>query len=233
MDVNILKILKYLSEETVGSKRNVSEIMNEIFPVQKLATDGANVKRFLEDLKKYTNYADFDEGNRDSQYGFIGFMLAINNDGVIALNKERDRLKEGELTQSAIDVNQSIKATNDSIKQTNKLMIDHAEKQEAIMSSQSDFIEQQVLFTRQQLGLIEKQNSLYKITLILTFLNIILGGGILWISISSNVDKQAIEQLNTEIVNQKKEIKQWQLLKSDTIHYVLQYPIIKSNLKKK
>lgn len=98
--------------------------------------------------------------------------------------------------KSLIDTNKSIITTNSSVKTTN----------EAIVTNQ------------------ERQSNFYIITLILTAINLMVGGGILYATLTSNSDKQEIETLRTQIVNQHKELKLLQSLKADTIRYVLHYP---------
>jgi len=119
-------------------------------------------------------------------------------------------------------------------------MLEHAERQEDIMLQQSGFTQQQVTFTERQVTLIEQQvtlirtqNNLYRNTLILTGFNILIGIIILVITIKSNSDKQLISTQQSQLTDQQKELKRLQLLKSDTVHYVLHYPLLKSNLTKK
>jgi Tfp pilus assembly protein PilN len=69
--------------------------------------------------------------------------------------------------------------------------------------------------------------------MILTAANIIVAFALLRVTQSSNSDKETISTLQSQLESQRKEIKQLQLLKSDTIHYVLHYPLVKKEVKKK
>jgi len=240
MDAKIREILEFLSDVTVGTSKDISPLMNGIFPVQNITTDGGPLDRFLDELKAYTTFKNHTSYRRERPYGFIGLNIALTNGGLIELKKEQDRIKQGEVNQYSIDLSKSIIATNNAIQTTNNRMLEHAEKQEAIMSAQSGFSEQQVTFTERQVKLIEQQvilvstqNKLYRNTLILAGINILIGLIILVVTINSNSDKLSIVSLRSQLTDQRKEIQRLQLLKSDTVHYVLHYPLLKSNLKDK
>ena len=233
MDPNIFEILETLASATVGTSVDISPILNKMRNEKGLLNKPGDTSRFLDSLNSITNFNQSTPIRDEPNLGFIGINLAITNIGIDALKGERDRIRQGIVDQSSIDVNSSIIATNEAIKNTNLRMLEHAEKQESIMLSQSDFTGQQVIFTERQLTLVSKQNALYRITLVLTAINIFLGLGILYATVSSNADKQAIERLNTQLSAQSKEIKQLLLLKSDTVRYVLHYPKSKSTPAKK
>lgn len=239
MDDDIRKILEFLSDVTVGTSKDISSLMNGIFPTRNITTDAGPLKRFLKDLEKYTTYSHlYPNHRRELSLGFIGLNIALTHDGLIALKKEQDRIQQGEVNKYSIDLSKSIIATNQAIQNTNNLMLEHADKQEAIMSAQTAFSEQQVAFTSQQVGimgtqthLIEKQNALYKFTLILTGVNIAVAVGLFIATVSSSADKELISVQRSQIEAKNKEIRRLQLLKSDTVHYVLYYPLLKSKKK--
>jgi hypothetical protein len=135
---------------------------------------------------------------------------------------------------------QSVINTNESIVATNKKMLEHTERQEKIMEDQKGFSRQQTGFLQQQVTIMDeqktlvgKQNSLYKFTLYLTGANILVAVALLYSTINSNADKQSIATLQSQLEAQRREIKQLQFLKSDTVHYVLHYPISKNKATKK
>jgi hypothetical protein len=236
MDANIYKILTELSEVPVGTKKNISKTMTELFPAYKGSLDG-DMLYFLECLKEYTNY-DHHMLSYLEGHGIVGLELRMTNDGLVSLKAENDRRLQARVHNSSIELSQSIMATNNAIQQTNTLMLGHAERQEAIMLTQSEFSRQQVAFTEQQVQLtdrqvrlVDTQNNLYRITLLVTGINVIIGLIILIITIQSDSDKKLISALQIQLANQQKEIKRLQLLKSDTVHYVLHYPQSKSKPK--
>lgn len=142
-------------------------------------------------------------------------------------NKKNKELQQI-LNKSTIDVNASITATNKAIAVVNKRMLEHANAQEKIMKAQNGFYEQQVEIMGKQTKLITTQTTIYKYTLILTGLSILLTIILLIITINSNSDKELISIQRLQLRDQYKEIQRLQLLKSDTVHYVLYYPLPKN-----
>jgi len=241
MDANIRQILEFLSDVPVGTKKDISAEMNGIFPLAKYPINSQGVSNFVTALMKYTDINQYTSYRREAPLGFIGLNASLNNDGAIELKKELDRVIQGEVSQSAISVNKSIISTNDAIKDTNKRMLEHAVSQENIMREQSNFVKQQLTytekqtkFTEDQVGLVKTQNKLYKFTLILTAVNIAVGLGVLIATLMSSADKELLSIQRSQLASKDKELKQLQLLKADTVHYVLHYPILKnSSLKNK
>jgi hypothetical protein len=240
MDAGIRQILEFLLEgdAPVGKDKDISYIMNGIFPIAEATFDKHNLERFLEDLAKYTTYDKSILFTRKQPYGFNKLIIALTEYGLNALKKEQDRVTQREANQVSIDLGKSIIATNNAVQNMNVRMLEHAERQEAIMLAQSGFSEQQVAFTSQQVGimgkqthLIEKQNALYKFTLILTGVNIAVAIGLFIATVSSSADKELISIQRSQIEAKNKEIRRLQLLKSDTVHYVLHYPLLKSKKK--
>jgi len=230
MDEGTIRILEYLEPYQPGDRQNIGTLLNEIIPINHPNAQSIELY-FIEALREYINFDS--HYNRSAQFGFGHFPAFIKQEGRDFLKEYRKNKLEERAHNSAISVNESLIGTNEAVKNTNIRMLEHADRQEVIMHTQTGFTERQVKFTETQLVLFEKQNNLYKITLVLTALNIILGGGILFATLNANADKQAIERLNTQITSQSKALKQLQILKSDTVRYVLHYPLLKSNLIKK
>jgi hypothetical protein len=237
MNKGIIRILEYLEPYQPGDRKDISDLLNDIIP-----SDTPNITsvdlHFIEVLNKYINVNG--QISRNPNFRFVGINAFINEEGRISLQKYHESKLQERVHNSAISVNESLEATNEAVKTTNIRMLEHADRQEVIMLQQSGFAQQQVKFTEQQVTLIEQQvtlistqNNLYKNTLILAGINIVIGLIILWVTINSNADKLSIISLQSQLKEQNKEIKQLQLLKSDTVHYVLHYPQLKSNVKKK
>jgi len=238
MDADIFNILEFLASEGIQKTMDISSELNAIRSKGKRLHDGTDIKNFLDALKPYTNFSDYTSYRVESPYGFMGVKIHITNDGIDALKAERDRIAQRivnesamEVDKSAIDVNKSIKATNDAVIDMNKRMLEHADRQEVIMLNQSAFTEKQVSIMERQSVLIDKQNRLYKFTLILTAANIFVAIILCVATVSSNADKALISTQWSQLAEKQKEIKRLQLLKSDTIHYVLHYPKSKSRIK--
>jgi len=236
MDPNIFNILEFLASNGVGKNIDISGYLNGIRSEGSRLLDNVDTKSFLAALEPYTSFNEDTEYRFDispPNYGFVGPKISITNDGITALKSERDRIRQAKVDQSAIDVNQSIIATNTAVQNMDKRMLEHAQTQEAIMLEQSGFSSKQVTLTERQVTLIGTQNKLYRITLILTLFNILIGIVILIITIKSGSENKQISTLQLKSIEQQKEIKRLQLLKSDTVHYVLNYPVLKKKKKEK
>ena len=95
--------------------------------------------------------------------------------------------KENILTPS---INESIIATNKSVKESN----------EAIMAN-----------ANRQIEILESQTNLYRNTLLLIGVNLIIGFGILVLAFISYSDKQEIATLNVQLRNREDQIRTLQL----------------------
>jgi hypothetical protein len=95
--------------------------------------------------------------------------------------------KENKLTPS---INESIIATNKSVKESN----------EAIMAN-----------ANRQIEILESQTNLYRNTLLLIGVNLIIGFGILILAFISYSDKQEIATLNVQLRSREDEIRTLQL----------------------
>lgn len=184
---------------------------------------------FIQSLNKYANFHP--DYNRTKTHGFVQFNAFITDDGRQALKIEKERILQEKVHNSSIDLNNSIIATNKAVQNTNTRMLEHADRQEGIMETQLQVTRQQVDLTDRQVGLVSAQNGLYRTTLILSGFNILLTFIVIIITYKSNSDKELISIQQSQLAEQQKEIKQLRLLKSDTVHYVLHYPLLKNKKK--
>ena len=239
MDDRVKIILEFLEPKGLEKKENIRELINDIFPVPDDGNEPhfnavrSHVNHFLRSINKddtphdkTSGYIRFDPVRLNALKSFRDvpdtwfdwFQAAITDDGIKALREDNERLLREKVSQSAIDVNKSIQKANEA-------MIDNAKIQTGIN-------QQMATNSFTQTTIFGNQTRLYRNTLILTAINIILGGGILYSALKSNADKLVIERLNNQVISQNKEIKQLQLIKSDTIRYVLHYPKFKNSSKK-
>ena len=223
MDKNVLRILELLEPHGLQKRINIRNIINEIFPVpenvpeQEFNAARNHVYRFLETINKIDPPYEKKDGliqfdttllNNLKQYRdvpdtwFDWFQASITQEGIEVLKKENDRQVDLQSKQSAIHVNESIIATNGALQNTNTLMLNHAERQIAIMDNQTT--------------LVRRQNRLYRVTLYLTGINLLIGIGILYSTLTSNADKQEIERLRVQVSDREKMIQLLHTLKSDT-----------------
>jgi len=227
MDPNIYKILEYLSDVPVGTKKDISPILNELFPFDKYPAESGDIIRFIDSLVSITDYRRTPY-RREQNFGFIGFQISITSAGLFQFKEEQDRVLQSKAHASTINVNDSITATNKSIANINKRMLEHASAQEKIMLMQANFSEQQVGIMNQQTTLITTQTNVYRYTLILTGVSVLLTILLLIITIKSNSEKELISTQRMQLRDRDTEIKRLQFLKSDTVHYVLHYPLSKN-----
>jgi len=232
---NTVRVLEFLEPLEPGDRKDLSPLLNEIIP---LGPQSSLEVYFIDVLKEYVNFNH--QYTRTLEHGFVQFMGFLKKEGRIALAAYRESKLQEKAHKSSIDVNESIIATNRAIDTTNQRMLEHAETQEAMMKTQSGFMERQAEFSGQQVGimdeqkkLVEKQNTLYKVTLFLTGANILVAIVLCIATLSSNSDKELLSTQQQQLTDKDKEIKRLQLLKSDTVHYVLHYPALKSKLKNK
>jgi hypothetical protein len=243
MDIRIFEVLDFLNKNGgVGNKLDISPIINKFYPVEEniqmyvYTKESGNIMRFIEALSPFiTNNNEYSINAHNSfpKQFLTPFYVSINNEGIKELDNEHQKHQSKVLNNSAIDANNSLIATNNAVQETNKRMLEHAEEQSKFVQTQLGYTKQQTVFTSQQVGLVQRQNTLYKFTLILTAVNIGVGLGVLIATLNSNADKELISIQRSQLLSKEKEIQQLQLLKSDTVHYVLHYPQQKSNLKTK
>ncbi|MDB5142970.1 MAG: hypothetical protein JWQ66_1683 [Mucilaginibacter sp.] len=226
MDPYIFRILDFLAVEGVNRRTNISIKLNEIHSEGKRLLDPNDTKLFLNALRPYTNIDASTVYPSRSLYGFSTFEIHITDDGIKAYKAERDRIRQREVDESVI-------ATNNAVQNMNQRMLENAKSQAEIMLQQAGFTGEQVELAKRQVTLIGNQNKLYRITLFLTGLNILLSIVIIIMTHNANGDKELISNQSSRLQEQQKEIKQLQLLKADTVHYVLHYPVLKSKSKVK
>ena len=125
LDPDIKRILEYLSDVRIGEKKDISEFLNEYFPYdsnlspsdyKNLQQQGA-ISRFLDTLRKYTLFPQ--EYRRELNFGFVQNMASLTDEGLQALEEEREKEKEIE-RQGAL---------NRSIIESNEKMVEYAGKQ--------------------------------------------------------------------------------------------------------
>lgn len=231
-DKNISKILAFLKDKGYQEKHNISPILNEMFPFptgesEYIVNQQMNrVVRFLNAMGNTNdNYIEYNEVGFDLihkhkdqpeeskiWFGIYPFSASITSDGLAYM----ENIEKGELEEmahkSAIKVNESIEATNQSVLTTNNALIANAGRQSDIM---------------------EKQTDIYRNTLRLTFVNIAIGAGILYATLSSNYDKQELILLKTQLSQKDKEIHQLQYLKFYQVPFVKDSFQLKNAPKKK
>jgi hypothetical protein len=231
MDSAIFEILEFLASKGIGTSEDIAPILNDIRKKGVHLQQPGDVSRFMESLTELTNFNQYITVQDQPPHGFINLKLAITNNGVNALKAERDRRRQRAVDESSIGVNKSIIATNEAVQNMDNRMLEHTATQVEILKQQSNFSEQQVKLTEQQVNLVAKQNKLYRATIILTGMSVLGSLFVLKVTIDSNADKELISIQRSQLEDQRKEIKQLQLLKSDTIHSVLRYPVSKNKKK--
>jgi hypothetical protein len=224
MDPVIFEILEFLASKGIGTSDDIAPILNDIRSKGVHLQKPGDTSRFMDSLTDITNFNQYTAVNDQPPGGFINVQLAITSKGVDELKSERDRIRKREVDESSIGVNKSIIATNEAVQNMDNRMLEHAATQVEILKQQSGFSEKQV-------GLVERQNRLYGITLWLTAINIAVGLGVLISTFLSNADKELISTQRSQLELQRKEIQTLQLQKADTVHYVLHYPVSKSKKK--
>lgn len=252
LDSKTVKILEYLETFDFQEKVDLGDLITELFPfpkeeqefnrvritlinhlnaISKLEyTDktGALIKPFAPDLSGINEWR-----NNPTKWFHSQFYVRITQDGLNAIHDHWNALDNRKLAQSALDVNESIVATNKSVIETNRTMVENGNAQIRVNQQIADNSDRQVGIMDEQKTLVEKQNTLYGFTLALTACNILVAIILCYVTIISNADKELISTQRSQLLEKQKEIKRLQLLKSDTVHYVLHYPQSKNKQIKK
>jgi hypothetical protein len=198
----------------LGRKFNISDILKENFPVPiSTQIDDWNAEieiqfDILRDMQSQLKIIKFDESQTNKWYWYMGQNKPNWFDEtafeVWVTGTGLDYLNQYYLRQSYFSLNGTLET--------------NTKRQTKVLEDQE--------------GIFEKQTNLYRYTLILTGFNALIGIIILYSTASSNADKLSISTLQSQLSTQQKEIKRVQLLKSDTVHYVLHYPEMKNKSKK-
>ena len=221
MDTDIFDLLEFLASKGVNKTTDISSELNGIYSKGKRLLEIEDIMNFTGALAHYIEIEEVDGPfPTRSSSGFFRFKVHITNSGINALKEERDRRRQGKLDKSVM-------ATNEAVRNANIQMLENARNQEAIMQEQARFAGEQVQLGNTQLTLFRTQNNLYRIIAILTGVSILLSIVIIKMTYNDSNEKELLSHQNQIIEEKNKEIKQLQLLKSDTVHYVLHYPVSK------
>lgn len=181
---NLIKILEFLAPNDVGVQVDISILLDKLYPKpnsdEKLPELKNKIIKFLDSLKidsyiKFNNEAltQVNEFSLSPPKWFdnVLFMASIEPMGLKYLKKEREN-------NTLYAINQSIIATNKSVKASNEAIIATANR---------------------QLEILESQTNLYRNTLLLVGVNLLIGLGILITSFISYSDKKEIATLHVQL----------------------------------